>query len=245
MRRAVSSSSSEGASSSRTKWCRAARPCLRALREERALPSAVTGPRERAPLRRAASIWAGQRGRAAVAGMIGVRRIVRLLWRIIAYLGLAAYINNRLTNYARLGPEPRDLVAALASGLALTPVHPAHCHAVLDQDIPYWVIEQLFQRRRAAAPPPDLHRIGLRELRLLDATTRLGNLRGLPGNRLEASKGDHAGRHGAAPRVLFRAGAAQIRHDLDRAEHAIGERLMREVTRMRHKMLAHFNISNS
>ncbi len=69
MRRAVSSSSSDGASSSRTRWCMAVRPCLSALREARALPSSVTGPRERAPLRREASIWAGERA----AGMAVVR----------------------------------------------------------------------------------------------------------------------------------------------------------------------------
>ena len=80
------------------------------------------------------------------------------------------------------------------------------------------------------ALPPELHKIGLRELRLPDATTRLGNRRGLPGNQLVASKGDHVGRYGAAPRVLFRGQAAQIHHDLDRAEHAIGERLAQEVT---------------
>ena len=49
----------------------AVRPCLSALREARALPSSVTGPRERAPLRREASIWAGERA----AGMAVVRRV--------------------------------------------------------------------------------------------------------------------------------------------------------------------------
>lgn len=42
---------------------------VRALREALALPSCVTGPLERAPLRREASIWAGER----VAGMAVVR----------------------------------------------------------------------------------------------------------------------------------------------------------------------------
>ena len=50
----------------------AVRPCLRALREARVLPSSVTGPRERAPLRREASIWAGERA----AGMAVVRWVV-------------------------------------------------------------------------------------------------------------------------------------------------------------------------
>ncbi len=55
--------------------------------------------------------------------------------------------------------------------------------------------EQLFQRRRVAALPPELHGVGLRKLRLLDATARLDSLRVPPGNRLEAPKGDRAGRH--------------------------------------------------
>lgn len=57
------------------------------------------------------------------------------------------------------------------------------------------VTEQLFQRRRVAALPPDLHGVGLRKLRLLDATTRLDSLRVPPGNRLEALKGDRADRY--------------------------------------------------
>ena len=44
-----------------------------ALREARALPSNVTGPRERAPVLREASIWAGLRGRGS--GMAVVRRV--------------------------------------------------------------------------------------------------------------------------------------------------------------------------
>lgn len=55
--------------------------------------------------------------------------------------------------------------------------------------------EQLFQRRRVVALPPDLHGVGLRKLRLLDATAGLDSLRVAPGNRLEALKGDRAGRH--------------------------------------------------
>ena len=58
-----------------------------------------------------------------------------------------------------------------------------------------WATEQLFQRRRVAALPPDLYGIGLRKLRLLDAATRLDSLRVPPGNQLEALKGDRAGRH--------------------------------------------------
>jgi proteic killer suppression protein len=55
--------------------------------------------------------------------------------------------------------------------------------------------EQLFQRRRVAGLPPDLHGVDLRKLRLLDAATRLDSLRVPPGNRLEALKGGRAGRH--------------------------------------------------
>jgi proteic killer suppression protein len=55
--------------------------------------------------------------------------------------------------------------------------------------------EQLFQRRRVAALPPDLHGVALRKLRLVDAATRLDTLRVPPGNRLEALKGGRAGQH--------------------------------------------------
>ena len=55
--------------------------------------------------------------------------------------------------------------------------------------------EQLFQRRRVPALPPELQSVGLRKLRLLDAATRLDSLRVPPGNRLEALKGDRAGQH--------------------------------------------------
>jgi toxin HigB-1 len=57
------------------------------------------------------------------------------------------------------------------------------------------VTQQLFHRQRAAALPPDIQRVTLRKLRLLDAAPRLDNLRVPPGNRLEALKGDRAGRH--------------------------------------------------
>jgi toxin HigB-1 len=55
--------------------------------------------------------------------------------------------------------------------------------------------EQLFQRRRVPALPPDLHGVALRKLRLLDAAARLDSLRVPPGNRLEALKGGRAGQH--------------------------------------------------
>ncbi|MFO1040082.1 MAG: type II toxin-antitoxin system RelE/ParE family toxin [Geminicoccaceae bacterium] len=54
--------------------------------------------------------------------------------------------------------------------------------------------EQLYGRRRVAALSSDVQRVALRKLRLLDAASRLDSLRVPPGNRLEALKGDRAGR---------------------------------------------------
>jgi hypothetical protein len=61
-------------------WRSAVRPWVTAFRDERALPSSVTGPRERAPLRRAASTWAGER---AVAGMAGLAGLAFLLLTLL------------------------------------------------------------------------------------------------------------------------------------------------------------------
>jgi proteic killer suppression protein len=41
--------------------------------------------------------------------------------------------------------------------------------------------------------PPDMQNIALRKLRILNQSTALSDLRVLPGNRLEALKGDRAG----------------------------------------------------
>jgi len=45
------------------------------------------------------------------------------------------------------------------------------------------------------ASPPELHRLMLRKLVLLDAAERLEDLRVPPGNRLERLRGDRAGQH--------------------------------------------------
>ena len=44
--------------------------------------------------------------------------------------------------------------------------------------------------------PPELHRLILRKLVLVDAAEQLADLRVPPGNRLEKLKGDRAGQHG-------------------------------------------------
>jgi proteic killer suppression protein len=56
-------------------------------------------------------------------------------------------------------------------------------------------------RRR---PPPQLRRISLRKLQMLDSATRLEDLRVLPGNRLEALKGDRIGEHSIRINDQFR-----------------------------------------
>jgi toxin HigB-1 len=43
--------------------------------------------------------------------------------------------------------------------------------------------------------PTNIQEVALTRLRLLNAAVRLENLRGPPGNRLEAVKGDRAGQH--------------------------------------------------
>lgn len=53
--------------------------------------------------------------------------------------------------------------------------------------------EKLFNRRRSRKLPPDLQRVALRKLLMVDAATRLEDLRVPPANRLETLKGDRAG----------------------------------------------------
>ena len=56
----------------------------------------------------------------------------------------------------------------------------------------------LFRERNTRASrriPRDLWRTIQRKLKLLDAAAQLDDLRAPPGNRLEALKGDQAGRH--------------------------------------------------
>jgi len=55
--------------------------------------------------------------------------------------------------------------------------------------------EALFARQRVKKLPAPLERVGLRKLVMLDAATRLDDLRVPPGNRLEALKGDRKGQH--------------------------------------------------
>ncbi|MCA9849826.1 MAG: type II toxin-antitoxin system RelE/ParE family toxin [Dehalococcoidia bacterium] len=52
---------------------------------------------------------------------------------------------------------------------------------------------RLFDRERRPRWAPELQRVALRKLRMLDAATRLDDLRVPPGNRLEALKGARAG----------------------------------------------------
>lgn len=67
---------------------------------------------------------------------------------------------------------------------------------------------RLFQRDRAWRWGGDVQRSGLRKLRMLNAATSLGDLRMLPGNRLEKLAGDRAGewsiRVSAQWRLCFR-----------------------------------------
>jgi proteic killer suppression protein len=56
--------------------------------------------------------------------------------------------------------------------------------------------------------PPDVKRAALRKLDMLNAARSLGDLRSPPGNRLEALRGDLAGRHSIGVndqwRIVFR-----------------------------------------
>ena len=53
--------------------------------------------------------------------------------------------------------------------------------------------EKLFNLQRSRKLPTDLQRPCLRKLRMLNAATRLEDLRALPGNRLEKLKKDRIG----------------------------------------------------
>ncbi len=55
--------------------------------------------------------------------------------------------------------------------------------------------ERLFERQRVKRFGPDVQRVGLRKLRMLDAAGALEDLRVPPANRLEKLKGDRAGQH--------------------------------------------------
>ncbi|HEV2955256.1 MAG TPA: type II toxin-antitoxin system RelE/ParE family toxin [Xanthobacteraceae bacterium] len=53
--------------------------------------------------------------------------------------------------------------------------------------------EQIWLGRRSRRLPHDIQSVALRKLRLLNAARRIQDLALLPGNRLEALKGDRAG----------------------------------------------------
>ena len=55
--------------------------------------------------------------------------------------------------------------------------------------------ERLFLRERVKRFGPDVQRLGLRKLRMLDAATGIEDLRIPPANRLEKLMGDRAGQH--------------------------------------------------
>lgn len=52
---------------------------------------------------------------------------------------------------------------------------------------------RLFDREPVRKWGPDIQRLGLRKLRMLDAATTLEDLKSPPGNRLEKLAGDRAG----------------------------------------------------
>jgi proteic killer suppression protein len=55
--------------------------------------------------------------------------------------------------------------------------------------------ERLFRREPVRKLPPDVRRVALRKLVLLDAAESLEDLRVPPGNRLEKLTGSRAGQH--------------------------------------------------
>jgi proteic killer suppression protein len=55
--------------------------------------------------------------------------------------------------------------------------------------------ERVFRRETSKKLPPDLQRIALRRLTMLDAAASLQDLRVPPGNRLEKLSGDREGQH--------------------------------------------------
>jgi len=55
--------------------------------------------------------------------------------------------------------------------------------------------ERLFERRPTRRFGAEVQKVALRKLRMLDAATRLDDLRVPPGDRLERLRGDRAGQH--------------------------------------------------
>ncbi len=64
--------------------------------------------------------------------------------------------------------------------------------------------ERLFDRELVRRWAPDLQRLALRKLLLVDAAEALGNLRVPPGNRLEKLTGKRAGQHSIRVNVQWR-----------------------------------------
>ncbi len=54
---------------------------------------------------------------------------------------------------------------------------------------------KIWDRQASRKLPPDIQRIALRKLEILDAAIDLSDLRTPPGNRLEALRNDRAGQH--------------------------------------------------
>lgn len=55
--------------------------------------------------------------------------------------------------------------------------------------------ETLFHRRRSRKLPPEIQKTAMRKLWMLDAATRLSDLKVPPNNHLEALKGNRKGQH--------------------------------------------------
>ena len=55
--------------------------------------------------------------------------------------------------------------------------------------------QKIFQRERSRRFSPQVQRVALRKLNILDAAESLNDLRVPPGNRLEKLSGDRAGQH--------------------------------------------------
>ena len=64
--------------------------------------------------------------------------------------------------------------------------------------------EQLYRRERSRRFPPDIQPAALRKLKMLNASTRIDDLRVPPSNRLEKLKGDRAGQRSIAVNMQWR-----------------------------------------
>jgi proteic killer suppression protein len=64
--------------------------------------------------------------------------------------------------------------------------------------------ERLWRREKARSIPASIHRRALKKLVMIDAASNLQDLRAVPGNRLEALKGDRKGEHSIRINDQFR-----------------------------------------